>query len=146
VDVPVREDAGDHAFEQGLGDQGVGRSVGLQRLACVFHVQPRRERDHPPRQRQAPVAEGQGDGDGQVPACGVADRRDVGRRDPLFRQRRERCDTVIDLRGVRVLGRPTVVEDEGDDAERLGQVRRQLSVAGRGADGEAAAVRVEQHL
>ena len=113
VDRPVAEDAGDHAFEQRDGDQGVGGVVGHQRLARVLHVEPRRERDDPPGQRLAPLLERQGDGDGEVPAGGVADGRDVGGRDRPLGERHEGGDTVVDLRGVRVLGRPAVVEDEG---------------------------------
>ena len=92
------------------------------------------------------LASAKGDGDGEVAAGGVADGGDVRRRDAGCDERIERGHTVLDLGGMGVLGGASVVQHEADDAESLGDVAGELAVAGGRADGEPAAVRVEQHL
>jgi hypothetical protein len=142
----VAEDAGDHAREQLDADERVGGVVGHQRLALVLHVEPRGQGDDRTRQRRAALLERQSGGDGEVPPGGVPDRRDVPRGDPGLGERQERGDGVLQAGGMRVLGRPAVVEDEGMHAQRLGDVGRELAVAGSRTDRETAAVGVEQHL
>ena len=66
--------------------------------------------------------------------------------DPPLQQGLERRDPVVYLGGVRVLGRATVVQHERCYPGRLRDVRGELPVAGRRADGEPAAVRVEEDL
>ena len=142
----VAEDAGDHAFEQFRGDQGVGVVVGDQGLALVLHVEPRGERDDAAGARLALRFEGQGDGDGEVAACGITDGGDVLRRDAGGDERFERGHTVLELGRVAELGGAPVVQHEADGAEGLGDVGGELAVAGGRADGESAAVGVEEHL
>ncbi len=90
--------------------------------------------------------EGQGDGDGEVAACGITDGGDVLTRDAGGGERIERGHTVVELCRVAELGGAPVVQHEADGAEGLGDVGGELAVAGGRADGESAAVGVEEHL
>ena len=90
--------------------------------------------------------EGKGDGDGEVAAGGITDGGDVLRRDAGCDERIERGHAVLDLGRVLELGGAAVVQHEADGAERLGDVGGELAVAGGRADGESAAVGVQEHL
>ena len=76
----------------------------------------------------------------------VADGGDVLRRHTVLREREEGGHGVLEAGRVRVLWGATVVEHEGGHTERLGEVARQLTVAGGRSDRKPATVGVEQNL
>src|SRR5258708_26853193 len=63
----------------------------------------------------------------------------------LFEQATIGGSGVVDWRGMHVLGRPSIVQDQGAAADRLGEMAINLPMREHGAGDVAAAMRAEQH-